>query len=118
MASQPANTSIQVHRRLRSQRADRRHDSVKSLLSPGLRELVMAVPGEEVRTLATRDAVVSDRYYSGHRVVVYNRALKTLASALSTITGIEAPIKIGRDKFFNKSTANVADDIHQELRDV
>lgn len=118
MASQPANTSINVLRRLRSQRADRRHDSVRSILSPGLRELVMAVPSEEVRVLRTRDSVVSDRYRSGHFVTVYNRDLTTYAEAVAGLTGIAIPFQIGRDKFIEKTVANAADDIHQDLRDV
>ena len=119
MSSQPANASIQVHRRIRAKRNDSRHDSVKSLLSPGLREHVMVVPGEEVKTLASRDASSSsDRYYNGHRVVISNRAVKTMAATVTAISGLEMPIKIGRDNFLEKTRANVGDDLHAELRAV
>lgn len=119
MASQPANAAISVHRRIRTQRADRRHDAIRSILSPGLRPLIAVPPGEEVRVIRTRDASdTSDRYRFGHFVTVFNRDEITLETALESVANLENPFLIGRDKFFNKDSDNVRDDIHQEVRDL
>lgn len=116
-SSQPANSTITVYRRLRFQRQDQRHDSVRSVLSPGFRALEAVVPGEEVRVIRNFDtSFKSDRYFRGHQVYVYNRAPVTYATAVSTLTGIEIPFQIGRDKFLNKDAANVGDDLFGEAQ--
>jgi len=118
MASQPLNTTISVFRRLRSQRDDARHEALRNLLSPGMRGLVMVVPGEEVLVAETYDANPSDRFRWGHPVVRYPKGYTTLQEAVTGITGLNAPIQIGRDKFLEESAGNVGGDLHQELRDV
>lgn len=117
MASQPANSTIRVHRRVRAYRQDLRHNSIKDL-TMRMRPLIMSVPGEQVLVTETRDAVVSDAFRSGHPVVRYLREVTTFEEAAEGISGLNFPVKIGRDKFLEKSTANVADDLHQDLRDV
>lgn len=116
--SQPANQQISVFRRLRTQRADRRHESIKSILSPGLRPLVLVVPGEEVQIVRTYDDFRTDRYWRGHAIYVNNRARDSYADAVSGISDIEVPFQLGRDKFINKDEANRGDDLHQEARDL
>lgn len=116
-SSQPLNSTITVYRRLRAQRQDQRHDSVRSILSPGFRALETVVPGEEVRVVRNLNASFkSDRYFKGHQVYVQNRTALTYAAAVAGITGIEIPFQIGRDKFINKNLANVGDDLFAEAQ--
>lgn len=115
-SSQPLNSTITVYRRLRFQRQDQRHDSVRSILAPGFRALETVVPGEEVRITRTFNASFkTDRYFRGHPVYVQNRAAVTFATATG-LTGIEIPFQIGRDKFINKNLANVGDDLYAEAQ--
>jgi hypothetical protein len=120
MASQPANATIQVFRRIRSQRDDARHEAIRNVLSPGLRALVMVVPGEEVLVNETLDAVVSDRFRFGHPVVRMPRGYTTFQEAVDGISGLAFPVQVGRDKFLESRTPGAAatTDIHQDLRDV
>ena len=117
MASQPANSTIAVHRRVRSYRQDLRHNSIKDL-TMRMRPLIMSVVGEEVLVTESRDAVVTDAFRNGHPVVRSLREVTTFEEAAEGISGLNFPVQIGRDKFLEKSDANVADDLQQDLRDV
>jgi len=115
-SSQPLNSTITVYRRLRTQRQDERHDSVRSILAPGFRPLAAVVPGEEVKVVRTFNAVVSDRYFRGHPVYVSNRAVVDYNNVVTNVSGIEIPFQIGRDKFVNKDATNVGDDLFGEAQ--
>ena len=130
MASQPRNSTIAVHRRVRSYRNDSRHESVNSITDWG-RPLVMSVVSEEIlrdTTFATGASLVGPTsFVSGNGlgtlpVVRINKDATTFSEAVWSgtvpLTGISFPITIGRDKFLEKSSANLVDDLHQELRDV
>lgn len=117
--SQPANSTISVYRRVRTQRRDERHDSVKSVLSPGLRTLELVAPGEETRIVRNYDASFkTDRYWRGHQVYVNNRTVPTYANAVAGIANIEVPFQIGRDKFFGNVEASLDNDLHADARAV
>jgi len=117
--SQPANSTISVYRRVRTQRRDERHDVVKNVLSPGLRTLELVAPGEEGRVTRTYNtAFKTDRYWRGHQVYVNTASRATVADAVADIDGIELPFQIGRDKFINKNAANLSDDLHADARAV
>ncbi len=116
MASQPANTAISVIRRIRSQRDDARHDTLRNIASPGMRSLVMVVPGEEPLVAETLNTTVSDRFRFGHPVVRYPKGQTTFQEAVEGITGLNFPLQIGRDKFLEETVPG--GDLHQELRDV
>ncbi len=116
MAEQPLNSTISVYRRLRSQRDDARHEAIRNLLSPGMRSLVMVVPGEEPLVAETFNATVSDHFRFGHPVVRYPKGYTTLVEAITGISGLAAPIQIGRDKLLESTDPHA--DIHQQLRDV
>ncbi len=123
MASQPRNSTIQVHRRVRAQRNDLRHESVKSVTDFG-RELVMSVPSEEIMRTTTRDAtqLVGPTSFVGELglglpVVRTNRALKDFGNVAEGLDASTNVVVIGRDKFIEKRTADVADDLHENVRD-
>ena len=123
MASQPANTTILVHRRIRAQRDDFLHTSVKHRASGvGFNDLIMSVPGEEIKVFEFRDSTFrTDAFRFGHPVTVAERGKTSFETAAETISGLNFPITFPaypRDKFLEKSDANVADDLHQDLRDV
>ena len=117
MASQPANSTILVHRRIRAYRQDLRHNSIKDL-TMRMRPLIMSVPSEEVLVTESRDAVVTDAFRNGHPVVRSLREVTTFEEAAEGISGLNLPIRIGRDRFLENSDANVTNDLHQDLRDV
>ena len=117
MASQPANSTIAVHRRVRAYRQDLRHNTIKDL-TMRMRPLIMSVPGEEVLVSQTLDAVITDAFRYGHPVVRLLREVTTFEEAAEGISGLEFPIEVGRDKFLNKDAAHVREDLHQDLRDV
>ena len=87
MASQPANTTINVFRRLRLFREHLRHESVKNITS-WLRGLVFSVVGEEIRTInGVLDTTVSDLSVvakDGFPITVGPRAAKDF-SAVETL---------------------------------
>ncbi len=127
MASQPANTDIQVFRRMRSQREPQRHDSVKNITHK-LRGLILMAPGEEIRTrVVSRDTAVTDfsanmgeaRHNAGRGlpVVVGVQANKDF-NTIENLTGIDFPVEIGHDKFVQEDSANVGGDLHQDGRDL
>jgi hypothetical protein len=114
MASQPLNTTISVYRRLRTFKDNRRHTSVKHLTTPFDGDLV-AVPGEEIQVLQTRDSNITDAFRSGHPVVVYPRAACTLATLYAGVSGLDFPVRMvgnPREIQVQKSSANVADDLY------
>ena len=122
--SQPANADIHVFRTVRAYRQDLRHEAVKALLGfPSMRHLVMSVPGEEVLVDETRDGSSDlvttsvDDNRRGLPVVVFLKTAKTAVDAVSGISGLAFPIRIGRDLFLEKTLANIEDDLHENLRD-
>lgn len=124
MASQPANASIRVHRRVRSQRDLKLHRSAFETFQR-INPQVMMVPGEEVLVTETRDASTSvlDTSLtigrsSGLPIVRYTTARPSLEAAAEGITGLHFPVRIGQDAFLEKDNTNVADDLHGDLRAV
>lgn len=123
MASQPANTTIEVFRTIRMQRDDNLHTSIKHRITP-FGDKIMNVPGEEILVTETRDATfLSDAFgpnSGGHPVVVVPRTKETFADAVSTIADLQFPITLPgnpRDAFLTKTAGNNTDDLHQDLRD-
>ena len=121
MASQPANTTIEVFRRIRAQRDDQLHTSVKHRTTP-FGTQVMSVPGEEILVVETRDSsFVTDAFRFGHPVVVSPRVKATFEDAAESIADLNFPVRLPgnpRDVFLEKSPGNNQDDLHQELRDI
>ncbi len=124
MASQPANTTITVARRVRSLRKGLRHNNVKALVNR-MRPQIMSVPSEEVqiaRTFdTTSDHVTTALAGAGNKglpIVVHLRDETTFAAAAEGIDTLDFPVRVGEDAFLQKSAATLADDLHQELRDV
>lgn len=118
-SAQPLNTEIAVFRRVRSQMANDRHDSVKQMTGE-MRPRYVVVPAEEVRVLETKDSVVTDAWRYGHPVVRYNRSAKTPATVYDGVTGLDFPVRLTaqrRDLFITKTEANVGDDLFQDVRD-
>ena len=133
MATQPANTDINVFRRTRGFRQAHRHESIGSLIKR-LRPLVMSVPAEEVLvTYQNPDTSVSDMssYMGEARTtatrgmprVVGLRAVRTFASVAGTSgKSFDFPIQIGQDKFLKLTTAGLThatnSDLHASVRAV
>ena len=126
MASQPSNVDISVQRRVRAYRQNLRHNSVHGLVNR-LRALVMAVPSEETLDLTVRVADVDDDVVttamlegrgSGLPIVRGLGEVTTLAEAVSGLTHMSFPLRVGQDVFLNKADGHLTDDLHQELRDV
>lgn len=147
MASQPANSLINVRYMVRSYRQDLRHEAVLALLGfPGMRGAVMSIPGglktnggtfaagtvqkSEVLVSETRDtdddAVVTtallgariDGDESGLPVVRFLKPAVTAAAAVTGISNLAMPLRLGRDVFLFKTDAHNTDDIQQDLRNV
>jgi hypothetical protein len=87
----------------------------------------MSVPGEEtldltVRTADTDSDIVTTALTEGRGtglpIVRGLKAVTTLPAAVSGVASLDFPVVIGQDRFLNKADANVADDLHQDLRDV
>lgn len=127
MASQPANETIQVFRRLRTYRKGLRQESVKNL-THRLRSLVFSIPGREVYTeVKTRDTSVADLSpFMGEAAAGATRGFPVVVGAkeaknfetIETLTGVDFPIEIGADRFVGESEDVVGDnDLHQDLRD-
>lgn len=145
MASQPANTDISVRMMVRGYRQDLRHDAVLAVLGfPGMRPLVMSIPGglktnggsfaagtnlkSEVLVSETRDTTAVDVVTtallgarldgatSGLPVVRFLRATVTPATAVAGITHLDMPLRLGRDIFLFKRAGFLTEDLHQELR--
>ena len=147
MASQPANSLINIRYMVRSYRQDLRHEAVLALLGfPGMRPAVMSIPGgvrtdsttfasglktkSEVLVTETRDtdddAIVTtallgarlDGEDSGLPVVRFLKPVVTLAAAVAGIPHLAMPLRLGRDVFLFKQDAYNTDDIQQDLRNV
>jgi hypothetical protein len=147
MASQPANSLINIRYMVRSYRQDLRHEAVLALLGfPGMRGAVMSIPGgvktnggtfaagtkqkSEVLVSETRDtdddAIVTtsllgerlDGEDSGLPVVRFLKPVVTLGAAVAGIPHLAMPLRLGRDVFLFKTDAFNTDDIQQDLRNV
>lgn len=128
MASQPANTSISVHRTVRTYRQDLRHEAVKALTHK-LRPLVFSVPGQETLIVVNgRTTAVTDfSTYMGEARVGATRGLPVSIgvraakdfNVVDHLVGadIEFPFEIGTDKFVADNATDSAYDLHQDLRD-
>lgn len=128
MASQPANSTISVFRRVRSQRDLPFHRSTFETFQR-VNPQVMVVPGQEHlgvtetrETLPDGAAILDTSLITaraqGLPIVRYTQSAPTLEEAAESISGLNFPVRIGQDAFLEKSSANVADDLHQELRDI
>lgn len=126
MASNPANTDITVARRVRSYRQMLRHNNIHAMVNR-IRPLVMSVVGEETldrvwRAADTDSDIVTTALTEGRGtglpVVRGLKEVTTLAEAVAGISNLDFPVQIGQDKFLNKSSGNLSDDLHQDLRDV
>ena len=69
--AQPLNAEISVFRRVRAQTDQDRHDPIKGMGRFRAKQVI--APSQEIRTLETKDAVVSDAWRYGHPVVRYVR---------------------------------------------
>lgn len=147
MASQPANSLINVRYMIRSYRQDLRHEAVLALLGfPGMRGAVMSIPGgvktnggtfvagtkqkgetllSETRDTIGTDVVTTalldarlDGNTSGLPLVRYLKPVVTLGAAVAGIAHLAMPLRLGRDVFLFKTDAFNTDDIQQELRNV
>lgn len=126
MASQPANVDILVKRRVRSYRQNLRHNNIHGLVNR-LRPQVMSVPGDENLDLTVRAAdtdsdivttALTEGRGTGLPIVRGLKPVTSLPEAVSGVANLDFPVVIGQDRFLNKADANVADDLHQDLRDV
>ena len=133
MATQPANTDINVFRKVRSFRQAHRQESVGALIKR-LRPLVMSVPAEEVLvTYQNRDTSVTDMspYMGEARAnatrgmprTVGLRATRTFASVAGTSgKSFDFPIQIGQDSFITLTVAGLTHatnaDLHASVRAV
>jgi len=78
--------------------------------------LVMSVPSREILVDETRDSETSDAFRFGHPVVRHLRPQLSLAGAVSGISDLAFPVRIGRDVFLEKTDAAKTDDLHNDLR--
>lgn len=119
--AQPANATISVDRRLRVYRDNRRHTSIKHLTTPFDAQLV-AVPGEEIQVLETRDASFrTDAFRLGHAVVVEPRTTCTVADVYAGVAGMDFPVRLPgnpREMQLQKVAANRTDDLYGEVQAV
>jgi hypothetical protein len=133
MATQPANTDINVFRKVRGFRQAHRHESVGALIKR-LRPLIVSVPAEEILvTYQNRDTSATDMspYMGEARAnatrgmprVVGLRAVRTFASVAGTSgKSLDFPIQIGQDMFLRLTTAGLTHatnaDLHASVRAV
>ena len=126
MAAQPANTDIQVYRRLRSFRQAHRHESVAALIK-NLRPLVMSIPADQILTeVKARDTSTADfspymgeaRHNAtrGFPIVIGLKDQVSFSNAQTNLTAIDFAFQIGRDKFLQPTTAGLSGDQHADLR--
>lgn len=131
MSSQPANDSIQVFRRVRAQRNDSLHTSVKQRsVGVSWSELYIVPPGEEIQVYnKLDDSFKTDAFRFGHPVTVLPREKTSLAEVITQGDGSDTPLIEGlnfpvgftsyyRDSFIEKNSDNITDDLHQDVRDV
>ena len=126
MAAQPANTAIKVHLQVRSYvHLNLQRSVFETNSAQGAAKYIM-IPGKEVLWAATRDTatdvidttLTAGRAYSGSNglpIVRYVKTQPTLAQG-TTVSGLNMPVRIGKDIFLEKATASVADDFYAELR--
>lgn len=126
MASQPANVDILVKRRVRSYRQNLRHNNIHGLVNR-LRGQVMSIPARETLDLTWRGTdtdsdivttALTEGRGTGLPVVRGLKPVVTLPEAVAGVADLDFPVVIGQDRFLNKADANVADDLHQDNRDV
>lgn len=128
MASQPANTTISVFRRIRSYRQMHRHESVAALIKR-LRPLVMSIPADEILVeVKSRDTAVADfspymgeaRHNAtrGFPIVIGLKDQTSFSNAQTNITEVDFAFQIGHDKFLTNTTAGLTRDLHQDARDL
>lgn len=126
MAAQPANTDIQVFRRIRSFRQMHRHESVAALIKR-LRPLVMSIPADEIlvevkaRDTSTKDfsSYMGEARHNATRgfpIVIGLKDAVSFANAQTNISGIDFAFQIGHDKFLQNTTAGLANDLHANAR--
>jgi hypothetical protein len=126
MAAQPANTDIQVFRRIRAFRQAHRHESVAALIKR-LRPLVMSIPAEEILVqVETRDSTTTDMSpYMGQASTGATRGFPiviglvdavTFTTAQTGLTSIDFAFQIGHDKFLANTTAGLTRDLHADAR--
>lgn len=126
MAAQPANTDIQVFRRIRSFRQMHRHESVAALIKR-LRPLVMSIPADEILVeVKTRDTTVADfspymgearhTFGRGFPIVIGLKDQVSFANAQTNIANIDFGFQIGHDKFLNNTVAGLSGDLHEDAR--
>lgn len=126
-SAQPLNAEISVFRRVRAQASQDKHDAIKGMGRFRVKQVI--APGQEVRTLDTKDAVVTDAWRYGHPVVRYVRGnaaptpagerTKTLQQVYDNVDGLHMPLRLTverRDIYIEKDAADVSDDLHGETR--
>jgi hypothetical protein len=114
---QPLNTTISVFRRLRTFRANERHTSIKHLTTP-FDHNVVAVPGEEIQVLETRDANITDAFRYGHPIVVYPRTSCTPATVYAGVAGLNFPVRMvgnPRELQIENVAASVNNDLYGQV---
>lgn len=124
MASQPANTTIEVFRRVRAQRDDRLHTSVKHRgIAVGFNPLVAVAPGEEILVFENRDDTnITGAFRFGFPVVVLSRTRPTFEDVQETLfaTGdADFPLRLPayvRDVFIQKPAGSNGEDLHAQVR--
>lgn len=120
MASQPANSTISVNRRLRAVFNNGRHTSIKHLTTP-FDSPVVVVAGNEILVSETRDTTFrSDAFRWGHPVVVFPKGEFTLTEALDSVDILDFPVRLPgnpREIQIQTTAANVAADLYGDIRD-
>jgi len=126
MAAQPANTDIQVFRRVRSFRQAHRHESVAALIKR-LRPLVMSIPADEILVeVKSRDTNVADfspymgearhNYGRGFPIVVGLKDQVSFANAQTSTPGVGFAFQIGHDMFLENTAVALVNDLHEDTR--
>lgn len=126
MAAQPANTDIEVFRRIRSFRQAHRHESVAALIKR-LRPLVMSIPADEILTeVKARDTSVADfspymgeaRHNAtrGFPIVIGLKDQVSFANAQTNLTAVDFSFQIGHDKFLTNTSVGLSRDLHEDAR--
>ena len=129
MSAQPLNTEISIFRHARSQRSTRFNTDAIAVFIKRLRSLVMVIPGYEVMCgVLTRDANSKDfSPYCGQAAAGANRGFPivfgilptvSFANAVMQIDNVNFPYVIGQDQFLYNTTAGLAGDLYQDLRNL
>ena len=116
-SSQPANTEIQVYRRVRAQAANERHDSVKQM--GRLRDKYVVIPAEEIRVLHTSDdSLITDAWRYGHPVVRYSAPATSVQTVYNNVDNLAMPVRLTVDRRefqIEKTEDAIADDLFQDV---